>query len=401
VTALLYRDDPYLLEFDAAVVARRAHDGRPAVVLDRTAFYAESGGQPSDTGTLGGVPVVAVLHAGDDVVHVLERPLEGDRVTGRVDGARRRDHRQQHHGQHLLSRAFHDTAAARTVSFHLGARVSTIDLDRAVSPAEVAAAERRANEVVQEARPVAVRVVSRAEAARLGVPPPEDAGDAVRLVHAEGFDLQPCGGTHPRNTAEVGAIVVLGHERYKGGSRVRFVCGMRALDEVRARGTALDAACAALSAAPENVAELARRAVDEKVAAERRARDLRDAMLEREAETLGAAGPFVGGVRLVVATFDGRGPEELRILAGHLAAVPGHVALLAARAGAQASLVFARSEDVSCDVVALLREAASRLGGRGGGRGTMAQGGGSSEGLDEALAAAVQSARAALGAPRP
>src|SRR6185295_6541859 len=124
---------PYLIDFDARVVGRREHEGRPAVVLDRTAFYAESGGQPWDLGTLGTASVLAVVDAGDAILHVLDTPLEeGTAVHGRVDAERRRDHRQQHHGQHLLSRAFVDVAQARTLSFHLGAEVSSIDLDREV-----------------------------------------------------------------------------------------------------------------------------------------------------------------------------------------------------------------------------------------------------------------------------
>src|SRR5947207_11825657 len=155
MTERLFRDDPYLLEFEARVVARREHEGRPAVVLDRTAFYAESGGQPWDLGRLGPASVLAVIEAeGDAILHVLDRPLaEGEAVHGRVDGERRRDHRQQHHGQHLLSRAFVEMASAsRTTSFHLGAQESTIDVAGEVDERTVRAAERRANEIVWEAR---------------------------------------------------------------------------------------------------------------------------------------------------------------------------------------------------------------------------------------------------------
>src|SRR4029079_2166428 len=165
MTQRLYRDDPYLLEFDARVFGSREPDGRPPVVLDRTAFYAESGGQPWDLGVLGGASVLGVVDSGDRILHVLDRPLdEGATVRGQVDAARRRDHREQHHGQHLLSRAFVEvTNASRTVSFHLGAEESTIDLDREVDERTVREAERRANEIIWEGRPVTVRVVSRTE----------------------------------------------------------------------------------------------------------------------------------------------------------------------------------------------------------------------------------------------
>jgi alanyl-tRNA synthetase len=413
MTQRLYREDPYLLEFDAVVVARRRHQGRPAVVLDRTAFYPESGGQPWDTGTLGGASVVAVLEEDGEILHVLDAEVAGDRVHGRVDGLRRLDHMQQHHGQHLLSRAFVEVAAARTLSFHLGAEEVTIDLDRLVSEDERRRAEARANEVVGQARPVSAREVPRKEAESLlggdigrlhGGPAPDDrarnrsaraleqAGDHVRLVEAQGFDLQACSGTHPRTTAEVGVVLVVGHERYKGGSRIRFVCGRRALAAMHRRQRVLDELGAAFSSGLEGLPEAARRALDQLRESERRGRDLRDRAMEGEARRLLAE---AGGVPAVVArAYDGWPAADLRALAGHLVALAPCVALLGSRAG-RAYLVFAQSEGLPHDVPALLREALELVGGRGGGGGNLAQGGGDRpEGLDDALAKAEQTVRA-------
>jgi alanyl-tRNA synthetase len=398
VTRLLYREDPYLLEFDARVVERRTHEGRPAVVLDRTAFYAESGGQPWDIGVLDGVPVVAVVHQGDAVVHVLEQPLEGDQVRGRVDEARRRDHRQQHHGQHLLSRALLDGAGAATTSFHLGEAVSTIDVAATLSAEAVRAAERRANDVVWEGRPVTVRTVTRAEAADLGVRAPEEAGDSVRIVEADGFDRQPCGGTHPRSTSEVGVIVVLGHERYKGGTRVRFVCGDRAVAAFHQRQAVVDEASALLSSSPDALPEAARRLRDAAADADRRCRGLMERALEGEAARLIAGAPSTEPP-LVVAALDGYAPADLRTLAGHVVAQRAGLALLGSRHEGRAHLVFARSPGRTEDVGALLKDALAIVGGKGGGRGDLAQGGGERlERLDEALAAAA--ARASAGTAR-
>jgi alanyl-tRNA synthetase len=393
VTSLLFRDDAYLLEFDARVVARREHEGRPAVLLDRTAFYAESGGQPWDTGTLGSVTVVAVVEQAGEILHVLGAPLAEDAVRGRVDGARRRDHREQHHGQHLLSRAFAETASALTVSFHLGADVSSIDLDREMDDASVAAAEQRANQIVWEARPVSVRVVSRAEAEALGVHAPNDAGDSVRLVEAQGFDLQPCGGTHPRNTAEVGVVLVLGHERYKGGSRVRFVCGHRGLEAFRSRAFVLERLSALLSAPIEALPDAAQRLLEQAATNQRRTRELLERALDGEARRLLAA--TSERPALIVASYDGWPPDELRGLATRLMTLAPGVALLASRTGAKAHLVFAQSEGLGHDVPSLLREAAAMLGGRGGGKGALAQGGGDRvERVDAALAQAAARVRA-------
>ncbi len=373
------------------MVARRTHQGRPAVVLDRTAFYAESGGQPWDTGLLGGVAVVAVLHDGGDVIHVLENDLPAERVRGQVDGERRRDHRQQHHGQHLLSRAFVEGAAAATVSFHLGADTCSIDLDRTVDGVAVGRAEARANQVTWEARPVRVRRLTRAEAEAEGLHVPAEAGDAVRVVEADGFDVQPCGGTHPASTAEVGMVLVLGHERYKGGSRVRFVCGDRALREWRRCAGVLDRLGVQLSSSVEDLPEAAERLNERAEAAEGRAEDLRLRLVEAEAGRLRAQIPADG---VLIAVQPGWEPEALRLLAGRLTAGARVVALLAGVTD-RTHLVFAQSAGLGHDIPSLLREAAGRLGGKGGGRGDLAQGSSERvEGVAETLQAAAISVRA-------
>jgi len=396
MTERLHRQDPYLLEFEASVVAVREHDGRPAVVLDRTAFYAESGGQPWDTGTLGPAAVLAVIEDGDDVVHVLDRPLEAGPVRGRVDGERRMDHIQQHHGQHLLSRAFVEVASAQTVAFHLGAEVTTIDLDRLVTADQLSAAERRANEIVWSARPVRVAMLTAAEARESGIEPPEGVTEAIRVVEAEGFDRQPCGGTHPRTTAEVGMIVLAGTERYKGGSRISFVCGHRALGFVARQRGAAEQLVSILSAPLPDLpaaAERMRAAVSE---GERRERALLERAIDGDAHRLLAevGGEAAGHPALVVSAFEGWAPAELRALALRLVDLAPCVALLGSRTD-KAHLVFAQSEGLPHDIPALLRASLEAVGGRGGGRGNVAQGGGDRpERLDDALARAADTVRA-------
>ncbi|HUR19607.1 MAG TPA: alanyl-tRNA editing protein, partial [Vicinamibacterales bacterium] len=201
------------------------------VVLDTTAFYPTSGGQPFDRGTLGGQAVLDVIDGDDGVVtHVVDAPLEqGSTVTGVIDWARRFDHMQQHTGQHILSAAFERTCAARTESFHLGTTSCTIDLAREVSPAEIAAAETMACDIVFENRPVRVRFVSGAEAAALPLRKDPTRTGTLRLVEIDDCDLSACGGTHVPATGRVGVIAVSGWERFKGGSRIEFVCGHRAV----------------------------------------------------------------------------------------------------------------------------------------------------------------------------
>src|SRR4051812_15962166 len=266
MTERLYLADPYLVSFTARVVSGADHAGRPAVLLDRTAFYPEGGGQPADRGTLSGAQVVDVQESDGKVLHLLDRPLAaGTEVEGKVDWERRLDHMQQHHGQHLLSAAFERIHGAPTRSFHLGERTCTIDLDISVSKlddAALRAAESVANESVWRNLPVVARDFEGEERSHLPLRREAVKGDRVVLV--EGVDASPCGGTHPVRTGDVGAIAVLGVQKWgQGQSRVEFVCGARVVRLVAEQGRWLKEAADALKTAPRDLPEAVRRTAEE------------------------------------------------------------------------------------------------------------------------------------------
>ena len=249
MTERLYYTDAYLQEFDARVVRVGTHRGRTSVVLDRTAFYPTSGGQPFDTGLLDrSIRVVDVIDddAGD-VVHVVDTPADalylGRTVHGNIDWPRRFDHMQQHTGQHVLSAAIERLFSVRTLSFHLGAEASTIDVSRELSREELVAAEVDANRAVWENRPVAIRFVDAEEAATLPLRKDPVRGGTLRLVDVESFDLSACGGTHVARTGGIGVIAIGATERFKGGQRVEFFCGGRALMKFRSMRDWLASPC--------------------------------------------------------------------------------------------------------------------------------------------------------------
>ncbi len=229
-TRRLFFEDVGLCEFAGRVVERRTVEGKPAVVLDQTAFYAESGGQPWDLGTLNGIPVLQVLDDEGAIVHVLERDVDGESVLGTIDWARRLDHMQQHTGQHVLSQAFIEIVNGETRSFHLGADVSTLEIGIGqISDETLDRVERRANEIVFEDRAVKTYFVPSERIAEVPLRRPPKVEGLVRVVEVEGFDYSACGGTHVRRTGEIGLIKVIASERIRGNVRFTFVCGGRAL----------------------------------------------------------------------------------------------------------------------------------------------------------------------------
>jgi alanyl-tRNA synthetase len=376
MTSRLYYTDSLLATFDAHVVSCDQVDGRAEVVLDQTAFYPTSGGQPFDTGQLNGARVVEVRDRDDgEIVHIVETPLAVETaVHGDIDWARRFDHMQQHTGQHILSAAFDRLHGVRTESFHLGAETSTIDLARDVTPAEAAAAEREASQVVWEDRPVTVRFASEEDANRLPLRKEPVRTGELRLVEVTGFDLSACGGTHVPRTGMIGVIAITGCERVRGGSRVGFVCGGRALAAWDALRDQMAASSRVLSVAASDLPGALERLKGDLKEAHRAAHQFQEEVAGHRAATLRAAAETIGGRRVVLRHEPGWDPSALRTLAAAIVAEPDVLAVLVG-GGEPAPVVVARSADVNFDARAWLARAAEALGGRGGGRPELAQGG--------------------------
>ncbi len=394
----LYFHDSYLTEFEAAVIERTRLEGAPAVVLDRTAFYPEGGGQPADRGTLDGVPVVNVQVIDGRVFHVLAGELRADRVRGAVDWARRWDHMQQHTGQHILSQACIAVAEAETVAFHLGEEASTIDLNRiGLSEATLSAVEQAANRVVWKNRPVRARFVTSEELSSLPLRRPPQMRKNVRIVEIEGFDWSACGGTHVRATGEVGLIKITRVERRGEETRVTFLCGGRALADYARKHTLVQRLTSRFTCAEHEIEQAIERLEAEGQAARKALRAAEETLAAYEAMALLHEALHLGDVRVVTRVYGDRSVDWVRSVAQALRDQPKTVALLA-WGGERPQLIFARSQDVPVDVSALLRVACQVSGGRGGGRAEWAQGGGGApDRLEEALAAAVKALRDRLG----
>lgn len=392
MTTRLYYTDAACLTF-AATVAAVGDDGR-RLYLDRTAFYPTSGGQPHDTGVLHGVRVVDVVDEGARIAHVLEAPAGvavGDTVTGTIDAARRRDHMQQHTGQHLLSAVFADLRAAPTVSVHFGSEVSLIELDApALARDALVDVERRANALVAEALPVEVSFADAAEATGLRKVPDRDG--VIRIVTIADVDRSACGGTHVRTTAEIGPILLGRTERIRQRTRVEFVCGQRALARARADFEALAALAGSLSASPADVPALVA-AQGERVRGleqERRAL-LEDAATERARLLHATSEQVANGTRVVIErTREGR--NELQRQTAQAITVLPRVVYVAADDD-RGTLMFATSADTGVHAGNVLKAVVGVAGGRGGGSPRIAQGSVSPRALPEVIDALARSVR--------
>lgn len=396
----LYYSDAYLRTFDARVLERVDIDGRPAVILDRTAFYPEGGGQPSDRGTLDRARVVDVIERASDgaVLHVLSEPLASDRVSGVVDSTRRFDLMQQHTGQHILSEAFIQTANALTVSFHLNPDPNegalTIDLNTPkLTPAQIDQAEDAANRVVWENRPVIARFVTNAEMAALPLRKPPTVETSIRVVEVEGFDWSACGGTHVARTGEVGLIKIVKVDRRGGESRVEFRCGGRALLDYRRKHTMISQVASDLSVGFWELDQaIGRMQADARMLRKQLAEA--DARLQQyEAQDLLNTLESRGEFGLIAHTWLNRDAAYLKRMAQVLTAQPRTVVLLGAIADAALALVFARSKDVPLDLAAPLKAAAAQLGAKGGGSPDFAQAGGPAVSEDQLRAAIDQTVK--------
>lgn len=364
LTERLYYHDSYLWDFDAAVISRSENGLR--IELDRTAFYPSSGGQPFDLGTISGIDVVDVIDEEDRVVHVLGSPLalDGGPVACRIDSARRLDHMRQHTGQHVLSAVLEEEFKTKTVSFHMSAAHSTIDVEpQSIGPATLLEVERRVNERLMENASVSISFEDAATVEGLRKAP--DREGLLRVVTIAALDRSACGGTHVRNSGEVGMIVLGKTEKIRKALRIEFYCG----DRVR---------------------QAFRRRIDE---SEGQIHSLRERLAESDKtrkRLSGELAEFLGQQRFQRSSPDAHGRrvwveeleelnEDARLIATSFLNHENTIVLLSGRIGA--AVLFGAHPSLGMDCGKALKAALLECDGKGGGSAKLAQG--SLSGMDK------------------
>jgi alanyl-tRNA synthetase len=360
----LYYDDSYTTRFAARIASRGEHEGRPAVELEQTYFYPESGGQEADRGRLAETPVIDVQAGADGRVwHVVERGTDFDtELSAEIDWTRRFDHMQQHTGQHILSAAFERVVGAATLSSHLGEERSDIEIDRpAIDWESVSVIERAANQIVWEDRAIERHWVDDEGVKRFALRKPPKFSGRIRIVEIPEWDVSACGGTHTRRTGEVGVIKIVRWEKVRGHLRFEFLCGRRALADYAWRTEDLIEAARRRTLKDRELIQHLERAAAERDELKKRLQLLTTELVTREARDK-AGDPPVG----VAEFFDDRPRDELRLFA--IKCLEARAPWVVAGTGdPDPALVVGRAKSGSADLRALLPDLLERAGGKGGG----------------------------------
>ena len=383
MTERLYYDNAYLTEFDAVVEKVEMKGEKQIVALNRSAFYPTSGGQPFDTGTLNDVRVTDVfVDKAGEVWHEIDGSLAvGDLVCGKIDWERRFDHMQQHGGEHMIAGAIYNLTGGMTIGLHLGAEVSSIDVEFAdgsthMSDEMIARVEDYVNERIQQDHPVKCWFPESWELEALPLRKKPTVTEHVRIVAMGDFEMVACGGTHPSSTGQIGLIKIVSVAPARGKARVSFVCGKRAYEDYRKTYNSAWAAANLMSTRPENLPDFVANMQQRLKDAEHELSKLRrEQLFAAIPEMIANAEVLPDGAKLVCAEV-AADAALLKDVASKLIETDGIVALLAAKAGEKWNYIFARSADLNYVMGAVLSTAAKPLGGKGGGRPDFAQGGG-------------------------
>lgn len=377
MTLKMYYSDPEIAQGKVEVIGSGQDEKGQYIITNQTIFYPEGGGQPADTGSIGGAAILDVQSLQEEIRHYTDMPLSNGEYPAQLDWDRRFDHMQQHAGQHVLSAVFADKYNLLTTSFHLGAERVSIDLDAAEIPQEVlAAVEAAANDVIHRHLPITTEWVSNEQAKSMPLrKPPAVEGD-IRLVKIEGVDLNACGGTHPKNTADIGLIKIISVEKAKAGTRVYFLCGGRAFGHFKLLIETTDELVRQMNSPLKDLPAAAEALLGEKAAIEKELKDTRSKLLEAEAAGIQAAANTATAERV----FYNRPAKELQQLARLVAAREKDTyTLFLSVEGKGVRFVCAKGEEAQGDMRKVLEELLALTDGKGGGNQGFVQGGGNTD----------------------
>lgn len=391
MTDKLFLKDSYIKEFEANVVRCIPYNNYYAVVLDKTAFYPEGGGQPSDRGYIDEYEVIDVIEKDDQILHLVNYEISTKKVICRIDWNRRYDFMQQHSGQHILSNCFLKLFDGNTDSFHLGTNTVSIEIDiKEFNQDDCNRVEAMANKIIYNNLPICSSIVDENELKKLPLRKQPSVKDNIRIVQIGNIDYSPCGGTHVMNTGEVGIIKILKWEKLKSSYRFTFLCGKRALMDYGVKNLILQSLCAKLSARDFELENAVERLIEENKNLNKLYANANKELQKYEAAQLYNESEIVNGIRIIKSIYYNRKFDDVKNIASEITAYEKTIALLGV-INENAQIIFSRSNDIDIDMNMLLKSVIPMIQGKGGGSPKTALGGGSSESLGRLIEEAYNS----------
>lgn len=394
-TKRLYLEDPYQIEFEAHVVEKVIWEKKPALVLDQTCFYPESGGQPCDKGVINGIEIIKVLEDEARIIHLIAEDISFDKVTGKVEWQTRFDHMQQHSGQHILSQSFHEFLGAETLAFHLGEAFSTLEMDlRKISEEEIESIEKRANEIVYEDREIKCYFIPEEKIESVPLRRPPKKKGLIRVVEVSDFDFSACGGTHVRRTGEIGLIKILRLERIRNNIRFEFICGRRALEDYLRKSRIVRELSTRFTVNEGEILNTVEKLSSDLKSQRRRRKKLQEKIAQYEAQEIIQEEKE----KIIKEVFVDKTPEEARFLVLNIIRKGDFVVLFGLKGEERGHLILACSDSINIDLREIVPIVSPLIKGKGGGRPSLVEvAGEEKENLEKALEKAFEFIKKKMG----
>ncbi len=394
-TKRIYLENPYQVEFEAQVVEKVTWEQKPALILDQTCFYPESGGQPCDKGILNEAEVLKVLEDEARIIHLVAEDISSAKVTGKVDWQTRFDHMEQHSGQHILSQSFHELLGAETLAFHLGEAISTLEMDlRKISEEEVENIERRANEIVFEDREIKCYFIPEEKIESVPLRRPPKKKGLIRVVEVSDFDFSACGGTHVHRTGEIGLIKILRLERIRNNIRFEFICGRRALEDYLRKNRILRELSTRFTVNEGEILSTVGKLSSELKSQNKRNKKMQEKIAQYEAQEI--IQKTKG--KVIKEVFVDKTPEELRFLVLSIIRKGDFVVLFGLKGEERGHLILACSENFNIDMREIVPLVSPLIKGKGGGSSSLVEvAGEEKENLERALERAFEFIKKKMG----
>ena len=389
MTEKLYYKDSFLKEFKADIVSYKEEKGEYHLVLNKTAFYPEGGGQPADKGTIALSKVKYVYEENGEIYHIVDKlPEDKNNLVCKIDWERRFDLMQQHTGQHVLSALIDDMFNAKTVGFHLGKNHVTVDTDIELTDKELDKAEDRINEVIYKNKNINSEFPGEEKLNDISLRKEAVVDENIRIVKINGVDVIPCGGTHLKQTGQIGVLSIIDREKYKDGTRITFLCGKRALDDYKFKNNIVAEARDSLGVQNKNIGSEIERLKEDLDNKEKEIEDLKNELLDFRVEKLIKSGEKFKDYRIINKVYEKENYSDIRLMANKLVEFDNTIVIFGQKNNNTSRLILGKSANIEkTDMNKLIGEIMELLEGNGGGHEYFAQGGGSKP---EKLAKAVE-----------